>query len=284
MALDYDKLMALDIPEVEHCYSERDTILYALSLGYGTIDDEPNFVYEKNLQAVPGFGVVLAHPGFWPRDLDTGLQWQKIVHAEQELLLHRPIPPAATVRGRTRITAIEDKGADKGAIITCERLIRDSLDDSPICTVIQRMFCRGDGGFGGTPQAPVKAAASVPARPADWLDVLDVASNMALLYRWNGDLNPLHADPEIAAAAGFERPILHGLATFGLACKVLLARACEQQPERLGSLSGRFSSPVLPGQRLAVEIWHEDDSLAYQVRNLDSGRLAISNGRAMLNQ
>jgi acyl dehydratase len=284
MAIDYDKLLGLAIPDSAQHYTTRDAMLYALGLGLGSDPLDPfelAYVYEKQLRALPTLGVVLAHPGFWPRELDTGLDWVKIVHGEQGLILHRPLPPSARVIGQSRVVDVIDKGAGKGALVYYERRILDAETRAPLCTLTQTMFCRGDGGFGG-PSRALPEPHAIPGRPPDAICELATLPQAALLYRLSGDLNPLHADPEVARKAGFERPILHGLATFGVAGHAILKTVCGYDPARLKSLSARFTAPVYPGERLAVSIWIDDDVVSFTVRVIERDVLAINNGRAGL--
>src|SRR5215470_482880 len=224
MTIVYDKLLSLDIPDVVQTYAEKDAILYALALGLGhdpLNTDELRFVYEKSIKLLPTFAVVLGWPGFWARDLDTGIDWVKLVAGEQGLTLHRPLKPRGTVVGKTRVTEIIDKGTGKGALVYSERIVTDQATGERIATATQTTFCRGDGGFGGPPrEAP--AVHDVPERATDHVCDLATRPETALIYRLSGDPNPLHVDPAVAKAAGFPRPILHGLATFGIAGHAML--------------------------------------------------------------
>ena len=151
----YDKLLALKIPDVEHSYGDKDAMLYALGVGLGhdPIDRaQLAFVYEKNLKVLPTFALVLGYPGFWVRDLDTGIDWVQIVNGEQGFTLHAPLEPRGTVVGQTRIIEVIDKGAGKGALVYTERKITDKASGELVATVTQTTFCRGDGGFGGPPR------------------------------------------------------------------------------------------------------------------------------------
>src|SRR6202163_2764475 len=169
MPIVYDKLLALKIPEVAQAYTEKDAILYALGVGLGRDpmdEEELPFVYEKNLKVLPSFAAVLGWPGFWVRDLDTGIDWVKVVAGEQGLVLHRPLAPRGTAVGRTRVTEIIDKGAGKGAHVYSERTLIDGASGEKIATVTHTTVCRGDGGFGGPPRA-APAPHPIPARAPD---------------------------------------------------------------------------------------------------------------------
>lgn len=287
MAIDLDKLLALKIPDTAQSYHFKDALLYAASLGYGSdpMDAaELPFVYEgaEGGQCVaPSMGVILAHPGYWPRTLDTGLDWVRIVHAEQGLELHRPLPVQADVIGRSRVVSAVDKGRDKGALITYERRIFERASGEPLCTITQVMLARGDGGFGG-PSGPVLAPPAIPERAPDQVCELSTLAQMALLYRLNADWNPLHADPAVARKAGFERPILHGLATWGVAVRAVLRGALGYRADRVASIFGRFSAPVYPGESLRTEIWNEPQGVAFRVWAVEREVMVINNGRVGL--
>lgn len=285
MAIDYDKLLALKIPDVERSYSDRDTMLYALGIGLGhdPLDErELAFVYEKNLKVLPTFATVLGVPGFWARDLNTGIDWVKLVDGERDLTLHRPPPPSATITGHTRIAEVIDKGPGKGALVYTVREIADKTTGEPIATLRQTTFCRGDGGFGGPPrEAPPPHA--IPDRVPDLVCDLPTRPEAALIYRLSGDFNPLHVDPETARKAGFPRPILHGLATFGVAGHALLKSVCDYEPSRLTAMAGRFSAPVFPGETIRTEIWRDGNVVSFRARVVERDVVAINNGRAEVN-
>jgi acyl dehydratase len=282
MTINYEKLLALKIPEVEHSYTDKDTILYALGVGVGHDPLDPDqlpFVYEKNLKALPTFAAVLGYPGFWARDLDTGIDWVKLVNGEQGVTLHRPLAPTGSVIGRTRILEAIDKGPGKGALVYTERTVTDKASGALIATVTQTSFCRGDGGFGGLPrEAPPPHP--IPDRRPDAVCDLATRPEAALIYRLSADRNPLHADPEIAKSAGFPRPILHGLGTFGVAGHALLRTVCGYNPTRLTSINARFSAPVFPGETLRTEIWRTGEVVSFRTRIVERDAIAINNGRA----
>lgn len=282
MPIDYEKLLALRIPEAEQSYTDKDAILYALGvgLGYDPLDTEQlAFVYEKNLKVLPTFATVLGYPGFWIRDLDTGVDWVRILNAEQAVVLHRPLAPQGTVLGRTRIVDIIDKGADKGALIYTERQVIDKASGVLIAAVTQTTFARGDGGFGG-PKRDGPPPHPLPERKPDIVCDLPTRPEMALIYRLSGDRNPLHIDPEVAKAAGFARPILHGLATFGVAGHAVLKSVCGYDPARLLSFGGRFSAPVFPGETIRTEIWRDGAVVSFRALAKERNAVVMNNGRA----
>jgi acyl dehydratase len=282
MPLDPEKLFALQFPEIRQTYTWRDSILYALGTGFGMdpVDERQlRFVVETKLKAVPTMANVLAYPGFWMRDLDTGIDWVKVVHGEQAMRLHHPLAPEGEVVGRTRIVDLVDKGPGKGALVYAERVITDAATGERLATLLQTVFCRGDGGFGGTSE-PARTPHSIPDRASDLSIHMPTSPQMALIYRLSGDLNPLHADPAVAKEAGYERPILHGLATYGVIGHGLMAALCDYEPERVLALEGRFSSPVFPGETITIEIWREEPGrAAFRARVAARDAVVFNNGR-----
>ncbi|HEX5506922.1 MAG TPA: MaoC/PaaZ C-terminal domain-containing protein [Pseudolabrys sp.] len=282
MPIVYEKLLALKIPEVEHAYGPKDCILYALGLGLGhdpLNEDELAFVYEKNLKALPTFALVQGYTPYWLRHPETGVDWTKVVHGEQSFVLHKPVATQGAVIGRTRIVEVVDKGERKGALVYSERLVIDKASGETLATLKQTTFCRADGGFGGpnreTPQPHV-----LPERSPDVACDLSTRPEMALIYRLSGDINPLHVEPNYARKAGFPRPILHGLATFGVAGHALLKAVCGYDPARLKAMAGRFSAPVFPGETIRTEMWREGSVISFRARVVERDVIAINNGRA----
>jgi acyl dehydratase len=284
MPINYDKLLTQKIPEVTQAYTEKDAILYALGIGLGRdpMDaDELPFVYEQSLKVLPTFAAVLGWPGFWVRDLDTGIDWVKVVAGEQGLVLHRPLAARGSVIGRTRVTEIIDKGAGKGAHIYSARDLIDGASGEKIATVTHTTVCRGDGGFGG-PMREAPAVHPIPPRAPDLVCDRGTRPEAALIYRLSGDPNPLHADPAVAQAAGFPRPILHGLASFGIACHGILKCVCDQDPGRLRAISGRYSAPVFPGETIRTEMWRDGPIVSFRARVVERDVIALNNGRCEL--
>jgi acyl dehydratase len=282
MAARLDDLMSLQFPQVRHAYSERDLILYALGLGLPTDTLDPaslRFVYEDGLAALPTFAVVAGHPGFWIKTMNTGLDATRVVHGEQTLRLHRPLPPSGVILADSQIVGVADKGPDKGAVIFYERTL--SLEDgSPLATVGQAVFCRGDGGIGSAGEAPTVAARAAPDRAPDFVSSMTVSARAAIIYRLSGDYNPLHIDPKVALTAGFPKPILHGLATYGVAGYALVEGPCGGDPSRLQALDCRFLSPVFPGETLETSIWVEGGQATFQTRVVERDKVVLSNGGA----
>lgn len=282
MPIDYDTLLNWPFPDLEHSYTERDTMLYALGIGCGhdPLDAaDLRHVYEDGLLALPTMAVVLGHPGFWLQDPATGVDWRQTLHGEQGLVLHRKLPPAGTVVGRTRITGLVDKGPGKAALLFSERDVVHRATGDLLCTVTSTTFLRGEGGFGG-PAGPVPAPHAMPeTAPALTVD-LATLPQAALIYRLSGDFNPLHADPAIARAAGFPRPILHGLATYGVAGRAVLKACCDGDPARLKRLDVRFSAPVYPGETIRTEIWIDGAVASFRCRVVERDVVVLNNGLA----
>jgi acyl dehydratase len=283
MAIDYHKLKNWSFPEVEHHYRAKDTILYALGLGFGAdpMDrDQLRFVYEDGLKALPTLATVLAYPGQWSKNPETGIDWKQVVHGEQRVVLHQPLPALGTVIGRTAIDDIIDKGPGRGALVYSRRDLYDKETGALLASLGGTSFLRGNGGFGG-PAGPTRPVHPLPEREPDLVCDLPTLPQAALIYRLSGDYNPLHADPEIAKAAGFPRPILHGLCTFGIAGHALLRLFCGYDPARLRGIEGRFSAPVFPGDTVRTEIWREGAGRAgFRCRVMARDAVVINNGLA----
>ncbi|KAF1043168.1 MAG: hypothetical protein GAK35_02346 [Herbaspirillum frisingense] len=288
MAIDYHKLKNWHFPVLQHSYRAEDSMLYALGIGVGAAaagEDGAGalrFVYEQELQAMPSMAVILAHPGLWMGAPEAGVDLLKVVHGEQRLRLHRTLPPAGTVSGASRVKAVIDKGRDKGALLIVERELRDAAGEL-IATVEQTSFCRGDGGFAeqGQPSDDTPPAMPpVPQREPDLLCELPTRPESALVYRLSADRNPLHADPQTARRAGFPSPILHGLATYGVACHALVRSCCDYDAGRLRALATRFSAPVYPGETIRTEIWRDGPRIQFQARAVERNQIVLANGTA----
>ena len=263
-------------------YTDRDVMLYALSLGVcdDPLDkDELRFVYEKDLVVLPSITAVLCHPGAWITNEKFAVNYVRLLHGEQRAEYYRPLPPEGELRAEYAVRAVVDKGKDRGALVYFDKRLSDNTTGDPLCTVSSTLFLRGDGGSGGFGEAPAPLPA-IPERSPDFVDELPTSPRSALFYRLNGDLNPLHADPGTAQQAGFDVPILHGLCAYGICGFSVLRRALGYDTGRLGSLDLRFSSPVVPGETLQVEGWESDGGVAFQARAKERDQLIITNGYA----
>jgi len=281
MPIDAEALLRYAIPEVRQRLTPQDAVLYALSVGLGQdpLDTRQlDFVdHHRNLRALPFMAVVLGHPGFWLADPRTGVDAVRLVHGEQGIVIHHAFPIGGEIIGRSRVTGLVDKGPGRGALLYSEKLILNAADSTLLATTTSTTFLRGDGGFGG-PAGPVRPPHPMPATPPDHVVDLPTRPEQALLYRLNGDDNPLHADPAVAAAAGFPRPILHGLCTLGVVGHALLRTLGAYDPARFRALDLRFSAPVFPGETIRTEIWYDG---AFQARVIERDVLVVSNGHAI---
>ncbi|GAB4153508.1 MAG: MaoC/PaaZ C-terminal domain-containing protein [Sphingomonadales bacterium] len=264
--LPIDRLRQWRIAPARSQYGRDDTIIYALGVGAGLSDwPEEQFVYEDGLAALPSMALTLGTPGFWAMDPALGLDWPMILHGEQSLRMHRPLPPAGDVTGQTEIGAIADKGTGRAALLQSTHKLFDTASGAPVATMEAVWVLRGAGGFGGADVAVGPALTTMPTRAADLEVTLPTSPQQAMLYRLTGDRNPLHILPAIARQAGFERPILHGLSTFGVIARALIHGCCAGNAERLQAMRLRFSAPVYPGDVLTTRIWRQaSNQLSFQ--------------------
>jgi acyl dehydratase len=284
MAINPVELKSRLFPPYQHTYGVLDTILYALSTGAGSdpLDEcDLRFVYEDRLEALPTMVNVLGVECSWLRKLDIGIDYTNVVHGEHGFTIHRPLPPSGTLVSTLRITEVLDKGKDKGALIVFERDLVEAHSGDMIATVRHATFARADGGFGSESRSR-QPPPQTPTRPADIRSEFTTKPSTALLFRLNGDRNPLHVDPSAARKAGFERPPLHGLATFAVAGNAILKHVCGNQVSRLAAMSGRFSASVFPGETILTEIWVDGVVVDYRATVVGRTAPAITNGRATL--
>lgn len=282
-----ETLVDRPLPQVEHRFTWKDTALYALGVGVAQDVSDPRqlrFVYEKGMRAMPTMPVVLASPGFWLQDPGLGIDWKKILHGEQGIELHDEVPVEGTIIGQASVVDVVDKGPEKGAFIFMQNRLTDKASGKLIATLTSTIVCRGDGGYGGK-SGPVPAPHVLPTCPADLIWDFQTQKQAALLYRLNGDDNPLHIDPEVAHTAGFPEPILHGLCTLGIAGHALLRNVCDYEPSRMRKMSLRFSSPVFPGETIRTEIWNgEAGTVGFRCTVVERGMIAINNGFAEIDR
>jgi len=274
MTIDPAKLLASPPIKTRHEISRHDTILYALGIGA----EELKFVYEEQLETLPMMALVMAYPGFFLRNPEYGADWKRILHADQSLEIHAPLPIEGVLLGETTFDAVYDKGPEKGALVYTSRRIT-SEDGTHVATATAGAFLRGDGGCGSTHEVAPQPHKVPEDRPPDEVVELTTGSNQAMIYRLSGDLNPLHVDPEVAKSAGFDSPILHGLCTYGVVGRALLATCADNDPARLKSMKARFSAPVFPGETIITEIWRESDTqVSFRARLHERNVVVLSNG------
>ena len=282
MAIDYDKLISYDIPTMQRTYTERDVMLYALGVGLG-LDPmdrrELPFVYEKDLKALPTMCCVLGSPGMWLAEPDTGVDYVQVLHGEMGIKIHSALPISASISATTRVTDIFDKGQSVGALILQETEIVDIASGDLLATTTSTTFARGDGGFGG--QRGPSSTKVIPDRDPDVVCDLPTLPHAALIYRLSGDYNPLHCDPDVAQQAGFDRPILHGLCTYGTVGHAILRTLCDYDPRRLTGMQARFSAPVFPGETIRTEMWHTGDGKSsFRARVIERDLIVLDQGTA----
>ncbi|RIV86810.1 MaoC/PaaZ C-terminal domain-containing protein [Aurantiacibacter zhengii] len=276
------KALTGDLPGRRFSYDLSATRLYALGVALAADGSERDLAYLLGDQpeVLPSQATVIAWDDRWIDEL--GLDVTRIVHGEQRITLHRPIPPRASGRSEVRIIEALDKGPDKGAILYVETTLFEDGHDLPLATLISTVFARGDGGFGG----PSKGGLSLPALPEtepDCVARVMVPLNQAHIYRLSGDENPLHVDPEFAARAGFDRPILHGLCTYGMALRQVIGEACGDEPGRVASIAARFTAPVFMGDTLETSIWKlAEDQIAFRTAIAERGDVVLDYGRLEL--
>lgn len=280
MSHSYESLMALQSRGDRFAQTEEQTLLYNLATGFGRSSDEREltYVYEKGLSASPSLASIL---GLRQRTItDSPLNFEMLVHGEQRITLHRPLDPAFEYIADEQVIEVIDKGPGRGAVLLVEKEVR-RLDGTPICTLLSTTLARGDGGFGG----PARSAPSphpIPDRQADFVFRMEIRPEQNFLYALCGDRNPLHRDPQAAHAAGFPRPILHGLCTFGMACHAVMASICGFASDAFAAIDARFSAPVFPGETIEVDLWRDHDVVSFRVRVASRGVVALNNGRCLL--
>ncbi len=282
MAIDYDHIMSLTSTGETFSYGDRETMLYALGVGMARDPLAPKelpYVYESGLKTVPTMATVIAW-GAGPLR-DSGINYVMVVHGEQKLTLHQPLPAAADIIADSKVIGAYDKGADKGAVIVTQTDIRLAESGDPLCTLTSTTFARGDGGFGGPKDGAPKPHA-IPDRAPDQTVEVDTRPDQALLYRLSGDRNPLHSDPEFAKAAGFPAPILHGLCTYGTCCRALLGAVADYDHTKITGFDVRFSSPVFPGETILVDIWKDANFASFRARLKERDVVVINNGKCTL--
>ncbi|RWN94623.1 MaoC/PaaZ C-terminal domain-containing protein [Mesorhizobium sp.] len=280
-----DIVRCWEFADIRHEYESRDAILYALGIGLGghPLDaNELRFVTESRLEhPLPTFATVLARP---PLDelFEAGeIDRVKVVQGEQRCVFDRPLPLAGEVVGRARVTGVWDKGAERGALIRWDHELFDAHSGERYCLSRSITFARGDGGCGGDTKPP-PAPHAMPSGPAEAFYDHATVPQAALIYRQLGDHNPLHSDPEVALKAGFGRPILHGLCTYGIAGWAVIRTFLNSRVENLVELNCRFSKPAFPGETLRTEMWRHANVIAFRVRALERDVITIDNGRALI--
>jgi acyl dehydratase len=292
--------MAITLAEVEAAiaqkgeevlggYRDKDALLYNVAVGMGRdpLDEkELPYVCESiGSSVLPTAASVLTKHDVSPAPTAGQLMMGKMnfalmLHGEQRLQVHQPLPQAAKTLISSNVTGVYDKGEGKGALVTTETIVK--LDDgSPLYTMGTTLFFRGDGGFGGTKEgAPVPHA--LPEREPDAVCEMPGRVDQAILYALCGDRNPLHRDPNFAKMAGFDVPILHGLCSYGIACHAVVKTMLDYDQTQITGFDVRFSSPVFPGETQIVEMWKDDKVISFRVRIKERDIVSINNGKCTI--
>jgi len=281
MAINYDEIMQLKASDRPFRYTDRDTMLYALGIGFGRDplnEAELPFVYENGLRTIPTLSTVVS----WGSAIigKSGINYLYVLHGEQRLTVHRPMPIAAEILADERITGAFDKG-DKGAIVLVEKTLRLKDSGEKLCTLTATTVARRDGGFGG-PKEGAPEPHPIPTRGPDIVQACDTRPDQAFLYALSGDRNPLHRDPKVAALAGFPRPILHGLCTYGTACRAIISTVCHYDPDKIVGFDARFSAPVFPGETIVTEMWVDGNVVSFRSKAKERDLVVINNGKCTL--
>jgi acyl dehydratase len=283
--IDYEKTMAMKNFGQKYSWTDREAMLYALGIGMGNDpldENELPFVNEgyytpRELKIVPTYASVVTWGAVaGPIDVNRVM----VVDGERDITFHRPLPVKANVTADSSILGVFDKGKDKGAVILRQTIIRDENGEA-LATLVASQFARGDGGFGG-PSEGQPEPHIVPKRAPDLTVDISTRPDQALLYRLCGDRNPLHSDPEFARRAGFDRPILHGMCTYGLTCRAVLQTYADYDPLAFRQHVARFSSPVFPGETVSFDLWKDGNVISIEGRVKARGVTVIKNGKTVL--
>ena len=277
MPINYDEIMSMTSENVEISYSDKDSILYSLGVGLGNDPmnlAELKYVYENSQVALPSMATNFQYHS--PLLLKAIINFILVVHGEQKLSFTNPLPVSGDFISNAKVIGCYDKGAGKGGIIEVETTINQKKDNTEICKLVSTTFARGDGGFGG-PESPKSEIFKIEGDP-DFVHEIKTKPDQALIFRLSGDYNPLHSDPNFAKTAGFEKPILHGMCTYGIACRSLVESVCEGDAKRLKKFDCRFSSPVYPGETIITEMWKDGNKAYYQSKVKERDKIVIKNG------
>jgi len=285
MPIKYEELMALKNLGQRYSYTDREVMLYAYGIGMGAdpMDErELLFVNEaaatpRSLKVVPTFASVAAW-GAGPGEMN--LNRVMVVDGERDITFYKPLPTAAHITADSSVLAVYDKGKDKGAIIRHQTILKDAAGEK-LATLVASRFARGDGGFGG-PSEGQPEPHQVPRRAPDKTVDISTRPDQALVYRLCGDRNPLHSDPEFARKAGFPRPILHGMCTYGITCRGVLQTYADYDPTAFKEHVVRFSSPVFPGETVTMAMWKDGQVISFEAKVKARDATVIRNGKTVL--
>jgi acyl dehydratase len=285
MPIKYPEIMSLKREGDPYSWTDREVMLYAYGIGMGADPmDERELLFvneasfhQRALKVVPTFASVAAW-GAGPGDL--GINRLLVVDGERDITFHKQLPVSAKITADSRVLAVYDKGKDKGAVITRETVLKDETG-AKLATLVSSSFARGDGGFGG-PNEGQPPPHAIPQRAPDRSVDITTRPDQALIYRLCGDRNPLHSDPEFAKQAGFPRPILHGMCTYGLTCRAVLQTYADYDVTVFRQHVARFSAPVFPGETVSVDLWKDGNTISFEARVKARGVTVIKNGKTVL--
>lgn len=280
MTINYDRAIATRKVRPSISYGWEDTSFYALSLGFGMRPFDERALDHVLETRGPSVVPTMASTLIPSLSQEIGLDIGGLLHAEQRLVVHSPLPPAAEIETVSVVDSIVDKGKDKGAIITFSSHARLKTDGSDLFTITNVVFARRDGGCGG-PATPAAPRPHSPDRAPDISHTIETRPESALLFRLNGDFNPLHADPAAARRSGFDRPILHGLASYGMAARAII-EALEIDGSAIRSFDVRFTAPVFPGETITTDIWRDGKDIAFRSRIAERDVVILDGGRCTL--
>ena len=281
MTINYDEIMNLTSENVEISYSDKDSILYSLGIGLGNDPmnlNELKYVYENSQSVLPSMATNFQYHS--PLLLKTNINFIMVVHGEQRLSITNALPVSGDFIANAKVIGCYDKGPARGAIIEVETTVKNKKNNEEICKLVSTTFARGDGGFGG-PDSPKKEI-FIPNGEPDYVSEVSTKPDQALIFRLSGDYNPLHSDPNFAKAAGFEKPILHGMCTYGIACRSLVNEICENDASKLKRFDCRFSSPVYPGETIITEMWKKDKMIYFNSKVKERDKLVLKNGVSVI--
>lgn len=283
MAIDRDALLATVVEDEPCSYTETDTILYALGVGFAadSVDsDQLPYVYDGTpMRTVPTMANRMLSSTFLR---ECGWDARQLAHVEERLELYRPLPPAAEMLANRRVRAVDDLGAEIGARIEIEAELRLARDDTVLFNCSRTIIARNDGGFSGNAITREPPPDKLPGREADLYCDIQTAPNQALLFRLIDSRHPVHVDRRSAQAAGFDNPVLHGRCTLGIACHAVLRTICDYDFTLISGFSARFTEPVFPGDTIRIEMWQDRDIVSFRGLVPSRGVTVLDNGRCSL--